>query len=236
MMSISPVSPINDNDAYVESRNELNTLNRLESMDETDFPQNTLNRVFCCGTENNSKTSARNVRGFLTHPGSAVQVITTSTTSAATSNASSVVSDSGVGSITHRTADGKVGDNSSTITTSTKNNETCTTSKTTAQDAQSEHNLHNSTGKSTLEDSKNHKDLKLCVTDLEIPRIQGSAPITTAASNETNNHVESSKDRNRGSVISSAGRISPAKSYDDMIKFVFTEHGIRVISDREYVV
>ncbi|KAG5670066.1 hypothetical protein PVAND_000352 [Polypedilum vanderplanki] len=31
------------------------------------------------------------------------------------------------------------------------------------------------------------------------------------------------------------GRFSP-KSYDEMIKFVFTEHGIRVISDKEYVV
>lgn len=35
---------------------------------------------------------------------------------------------------------------------------------------------------------------------------------------------------------SATGRISPSKSYTDMIKFVFTEHGIRVISDREYVV
>jgi hypothetical protein len=34
----------------------------------------------------------------------------------------------------------------------------------------------------------------------------------------------------------STGRKSPSKSYNDMIKFVFTEHGIRVISDREYVV
>lgn len=33
----------------------------------------------------------------------------------------------------------------------------------------------------------------------------------------------------------SVGRFSP-KSYDEMIKFVFTEHGIRVISDKEYVV
>lgn len=31
------------------------------------------------------------------------------------------------------------------------------------------------------------------------------------------------------------GRFSP-KSYDEMIKFVFTEHGIKVISDKEYVV
>lgn len=31
------------------------------------------------------------------------------------------------------------------------------------------------------------------------------------------------------------GRFSP-KTYNEMIKFVFTEHGIRVISDKEYVV
>lgn len=33
----------------------------------------------------------------------------------------------------------------------------------------------------------------------------------------------------------SHGRFSP-KTYNEMIKFVFTEHGIRVISDKEYVV
>lgn len=31
-------------------------------------------------------------------------------------------------------------------------------------------------------------------------------------------------------------RLSPNRSYSDMIKFVFTEHGIKVISDKEYVV
>lgn len=31
-------------------------------------------------------------------------------------------------------------------------------------------------------------------------------------------------------------RLSPNRSYNDMIKFVFTEHGIKVISDKEYVV
>lgn len=237
MMSISPVSPINDNDDYVESRNELNTLNTLESMDETDFAQNTLNRVFCCGTENNAKPLTRNARGFLTHPGSAVQIITTTATSADTSNASSVLSDAGVGSIAHHTADSKVGDNSSTIPTSTKQNETCTTSNSTAQDAQSEPTLHNSIGKSTLQESKKPKDLKLCVSELEVPRIQSNASITNTTSNETNNHVECNKSRNNhGTGLSAAGRVSPAKSYDDMIKFVFTEHGIRVISDREYVV
>lgn len=30
--------------------------------------------------------------------------------------------------------------------------------------------------------------------------------------------------------------ISPSKSYSELVQFVFTEHGIKVISDREYVV
>lgn len=34
----------------------------------------------------------------------------------------------------------------------------------------------------------------------------------------------------------STARVSPSKSYSDLVQFVFTEHGIRVISDREYVV
>jgi hypothetical protein len=38
------------------------------------------------------------------------------------------------------------------------------------------------------------------------------------------------------SQIDGGGRVSPSKSYDEMIQFVFTEHGIKVISDKEYVV
>lgn len=40
---------------------------------------------------------------------------------------------------------------------------------------------------------------------------------------------------NAPSTQSAHGRFSP-KTYNEMIKFVFTEHGIRVISDKEYVV
>lgn len=36
--------------------------------------------------------------------------------------------------------------------------------------------------------------------------------------------------------MSNNSRKSPGKDYNEMIKFVFTEHGIRVISDKEYVV
>ncbi|XP_038110937.1 nicotinamide/nicotinic acid mononucleotide adenylyltransferase 3 isoform X2 [Culex quinquefasciatus] len=102
VMSISPVSPVNDNEDYIECQNQLNTLNS-ESMDETDFPRNALNRVFCCGTENDAKNSAKNMRGFLSAPGGAVQIITTKATTAA-----SVTPDSAIDTVSYRTADEKV--------------------------------------------------------------------------------------------------------------------------------
>lgn len=52
---------------------------------------------------------------------------------------------------------------------------------------------------------------------------------TTQADDETDSESISA------SAKRAHGRFSP-KSYDEMIKFVFTEHGIRVISDKEYVV
>ncbi|XP_058454274.1 nicotinamide/nicotinic acid mononucleotide adenylyltransferase 3 isoform X2 [Malaya genurostris] len=105
-MSISPVSPDKDNDLYVECQNELNSVNTLESMDETDFPRTTLNRVFCCGTENNAKnTSSKNMRGSLSHPGGAVRAVQTTATTVSTS---SIASDSGIDSISHHTVDDKV--------------------------------------------------------------------------------------------------------------------------------
>ncbi|XP_058826277.1 nicotinamide/nicotinic acid mononucleotide adenylyltransferase 3 isoform X2 [Topomyia yanbarensis] len=102
-MSISPVSPVNDNDIYIERQNELNT---LESMDETDFPRATLNRVFCCGTENNAKNapSNKNVRGFLSHPGGAVRAVQTMISA----TDSTITSDSGINSVPHHTVDDKV--------------------------------------------------------------------------------------------------------------------------------
>lgn len=168
IMSISPVSPVNDNEVYVECQNQLNSLNSAteESMDETDFPRNTLNRVFCCGNENDTKNSAKNMRGFLSAPGGAVQIVTTT---------SSVTSDSGIDTVSYRTADEKVGE-------------------------------------------------KVVENDEPLAQnIRTSSTILDAKSDDT-------------TPEESEGRISPAKSYDDMIKFVFTEHGIKVISDREYVV
>ncbi|XP_053693338.1 nicotinamide/nicotinic acid mononucleotide adenylyltransferase 3 isoform X2 [Sabethes cyaneus] len=75
MMNISPISPVNNSEIYIKSQNELNTRNTLESMDETDLPRTTLNRVFCCATENSDKAiPTRNTRGIMSHPGGAVQV------------------------------------------------------------------------------------------------------------------------------------------------------------------
>lgn len=229
MMSISPVSPTID-DSYVESQNELNTLNSLESMDETDFSRNTLNRVFCCGTENESKSSSKNARGFLTHPGSAVKI----TTSTITSN-SSTGTDSGIISLSHHTADDKVGDKQSSVQKSTNNHESSTkTSSTMALETQSQQNSQISTV--TRGDSKNAKDLQLSVTELRNSQVQCNAATANVSSVSANACKEPTNDGSQIKASSSAGRISPSKSYDDMIKFVFTEHGIRVISDREYVV
>lgn len=47
--------------------------------------------------------------------------------------------------------------------------------------------------------------------------------------------AEEETDSESISTPNARGRFSP-KTYDEMIKFVFTEHGIRVISDKEYVV
>lgn len=189
IMSISPVSPVNDNDVYVESQNQLNTLNSaaVESMDETDFPRTTLNRVFCCGTENDAKNSAKNMRGFLSAPGGAVQIITTTTTD------SSVASDSGIDTVSYHTVDKKVGE----------------------------------------EESKTkplaHKTSTTSTTVLSKPKPEVTGTVSATPSPVTGNKKASKSE-------DSTGRVSPAKSYDDMIKFVFTEHGIKVISDREYVV
>lgn len=183
-MSISPVSPVNDNEVYVECQNQLNTLNSasVESMDETDFPRTTLNRVFCCGTENDAKNSAKsNMRGFLSAPGGAVQIITPSTASP----------DSGIDTVSYRTANEKVGEKKVEKTPLAQKNRT-----------------------STVTNAKSEVSL---------------ASLAQTATSPATNKKDSKPEE-------STGRVSPAKSYDDMIKFVFTEHGIKVISDREYVV
>lgn len=53
---------------------------------------------------------------------------------------------------------------------------------------------------------------------------------------EMNTYDELNSDDSSNTVSLSNSRKSPCKDYNEMIKFVFTEHGIRVISDKEYVV
>ncbi|XP_035908685.1 nicotinamide/nicotinic acid mononucleotide adenylyltransferase 1 isoform X1 [Anopheles stephensi] len=90
-MSISPISPINDPDLYIEHQNQRNKLgSSCEAMDETDFPMppipTTLNKVFCCAGESPTATKPTGTRGtFLGRPGSAVQIITTAAPSPVTS-------------------------------------------------------------------------------------------------------------------------------------------------------
>lgn len=186
VMSISPVSPLNDNEDYIECQNQLNTLNSatMESMDETDFPRTALNRVFCCGTENDAKNPAKNMRGFLSAPGGAVKIITKKATPA-----SSVTPDPGIDTVSYRTADEKVGEEAEKQPLAQKNRTSTAVTKSASE---------------------------VC---------SDVAPAASPASKQKVSKPEES-----------TGRVSPAKSYDDMIKFVFTEHGIKVISDREYVV
>jgi hypothetical protein len=64
---------------------------------------------------------------------------------------------------------------------------------------------------------------------------QTLSPISPAQFNITSPKIEDSDSEHSLSAPKAHGRFSP-KTYDEMIKFVFTEHGIRVISDKEYVV
>ncbi|XP_055598344.1 nicotinamide/nicotinic acid mononucleotide adenylyltransferase 3-like [Uranotaenia lowii] len=198
MMSISPVSPINDNDAYIESQNERNALNTLESMDETDFQRATLNRVFCCGTESNDQVPVKSTRSFLTHPGSAVQIITSTASSAP------ILPGSDKGTV----VDDKVGDNKCTIATISG----------TANSQSAPQGFRTSQKKSTGRNAPT-PDIDLVEHNVRKAPIKILPGTSDTVANQD-----------------SPGGTSPSKSYDDMIKFVFTEHGIRVISDREYVV
>lgn len=53
---------------------------------------------------------------------------------------------------------------------------------------------------------------------------------------EISTYDELNSDDSSTTISLNNSRKSPAKDYNEMIKFVFTEHGIRVISDKEYVV
>uniref|UniRef100_A0A182VV24 Cytidyltransferase-like domain-containing protein n=1 Tax=Anopheles minimus TaxID=112268 RepID=A0A182VV24_9DIPT len=253
-MSISPVSPINDPDLYIEHQNQRNKLgSSCEAMDETDFPipplpagaPTTLNKVFCCANDNKTNTA----RGtFLGRPGSAVQIITTA---APLPNPPLVTSPDGTTNLAQQhitleesgdcSAGKKVGESvacvgspqrcgvsvdhtpantkpSTNAKNSTNNDKTSTTSST-------KRTTTNSTSSDTIATERSSTKRGA----LGLPKATAGSKLGATLSTSTAHTVGPSAN-------ASTGRISPSRSYDDMIKFVFTEHGIKVISDREYVV
>ncbi|XP_055540686.1 nicotinamide/nicotinic acid mononucleotide adenylyltransferase 3 isoform X2 [Wyeomyia smithii] len=216
-MNISPISPVNDDAIYIKCQNELNTLNTLESMDETDLPRTTLNRVFCCTAENSDKNiSSKSARGIMSHPGGAVQVKTTTVASGL--NPSTAVST--LDAFVYHSTDDKVGGSSSAL----ENDPRSTANKARAQVSPTK---NVSCNKSTCKDTQSKLEyLKLGI--ISDPNIKGTKMATM--------NTQKMQPVDSDSPLTTADRISPSKSYDDMIKFVFTEHGIRVISDHEYVV
>uniref|UniRef100_A0A182K166 Cytidyltransferase-like domain-containing protein n=1 Tax=Anopheles christyi TaxID=43041 RepID=A0A182K166_9DIPT len=257
-MSISPISPINDPDLYIEAQNQRNKLGAsCEAMDETDFPipplpPTTLNKVFCCATDSNSKSTqgTGGSRGtFLGRPGSAVQIITTAapvptpplvtspdgTTTNPAAQHITLDDTSDIGKKVGEIANVKGGlspkptKSSTNAKSSTNKDNTSTTAAT------------SSSTKRTTTTTIATTTTATSSTSASIATERGStkrgAMIAMNKSNTASSH-------NLGSTLSAStpqtkgptGRISPSRSYDDMIKFVFTEHGIKVISDREYVV
>lgn len=71
--------------------------------------------------------------------------------------------------------------------------------------------------------------------DSNAPTLSPTSPLDATFINTQGDDTDSESLTAPNSANSRQGRFSP-KSYDEMIKFVFTEHGIKVISDKEYVV
>ncbi|KFB39793.1 hypothetical protein ZHAS_00007159 [Anopheles sinensis] len=253
-MSISPMSPINDPDLYIEHRNQLNKLgSSCEAMDETDLSSPfipsgpaTLNKVFCCANDSTSSSKpgpvVGNSRGtFLGRPGSAVQIITTA---APSSTPPLLTSPDGNAKLTHSiTLDDVDGSNTvvkkvGVCTTEKKSprrvsiEQTATKPSTNAKSSTNNDNTSTTTKRTTTSNAStaNHA--------VKHDRSSPSAAIKTITSTASNlgATLSTSTAHTAASTAASTGRISPSRSYDDMIKFVFTEHGIKVISDREYVV
>lgn len=67
------------------------------------------------------------------------------------------------------------------------------------------------------------------------PSPTSPAQIESSSAREDCDEEQSDSESLTSSLPKTYGRFSP-KTYNEMIKFVFTEHGIRVISDKEYVV
>ncbi|XP_058058060.1 uncharacterized protein LOC131209091 isoform X1 [Anopheles bellator] len=244
-MSISPISPINDPDLYIEHQNRRNQLgSSCEAMDETDFPSPpapatgvTINKVFCCANDTKSAppNSISSNGLFRTgRPGSAVQIITTS---APTPAPPSVTSPDGTTKpAQHITLDDgqdrrmsakKVGDNAAAEisprpATSPVVGRSSTRAKTSTND-----------DSATRTTSIKRTTLPSTVASVS-PANKNTASATTKPSTKTTNSLgatlcTSTTDRPIASPTASTGRISPSRSYDDMIKFVFTEHGIKTV-------
>ncbi|XP_058120966.1 uncharacterized protein LOC131288523 [Anopheles ziemanni] len=252
-MSISPISPISDPDLYIEHRNQLNKIgSSCEVMDETDLPSPfipsgpaALNKVFCCANDSTSSSKTGTVVGssrgtFLGRPGSAVQIITTA---APSSTPPLLTSPDGNAKLTHTITLDDV-DGSSTVVkkvgvcTSEKLSprrvsieQTATKPSTNAKSSTNNDNTSTTTKRTTTSNASTANAVKH-------DRSSPSATIKTITSIASNlgATLSTSTAHTAASTAASTGRISPSRSYDDMIKFVFTEHGIKVISDREYVV
>uniref|UniRef100_A0A182NE84 Cytidyltransferase-like domain-containing protein n=1 Tax=Anopheles dirus TaxID=7168 RepID=A0A182NE84_9DIPT len=252
-MSISPISPINDPDLYIEHQNQRNKLgSSCDAMDETDFPMppiptgppTTLNKVFCCATDTKSATANRAT--FLGRPGSAVQIITT----AAPVPAPPIVTspDGTANPVLHITleanddssASGKkvgaiIADKGSPRRVSIEQTQ-CVKTSTVARNSTKTDNTSTSTKRTTTTATGTCDSMAT-----ERTSTKRSAPIAlpkvnTPATSNLGATLSTSTAHASGAATAanaSTGRISPSRSYDDMIKFVFTEHGIKVISDRE---
>ncbi|XP_053662862.1 uncharacterized protein LOC128711994 [Anopheles marshallii] len=249
-MSISPISPVNDPDLYIEHQNQRNKLgSSCEAMDETDFPippipvgaPTTLNKVFCCA--NDSKPTTGRGATFLGRPGSAVQIITTAAPSPTPPLVTSPDGTTKPAQHQHITLDEsdcsagkKVGESAagkgSPRRVSVDHPQQTTQPSTIAKNSTNNDNTSTSSTKRTTTNSTSDT----IATERSSTK-RGAMALTKATTTTTSKLGATLGTSTVGpSANASTGRISPSRSYDDMIKFVFTEHGIKVISDREYVV
>ncbi|XP_061512741.1 uncharacterized protein LOC1271366 isoform X1 [Anopheles gambiae] len=262
-MSISPISPVNDPDLYIEAQNQRNKLGAAscEAMDETDFPipplpPTTLNKVFCCATESNSKPASPGTTGgsrgtFLSRPGSAVQIVTTAapmpTPPLVTSPDGTTTNPAGAAALHITLDDGttgkkKVGENANAKGASVRE----PTKPSTNAKPSTNGKDNTSTAAAGAPPSTKRTTATAANTTVETVATERSGGGGSSSSSSGTKRVATTKSNtNVGATLGtsaaqtaggSTGRISPSRSYDDMIKFVFTEHGIKVISDREYVV
>uniref|UniRef100_A0A182MJF6 Cytidyltransferase-like domain-containing protein n=1 Tax=Anopheles culicifacies TaxID=139723 RepID=A0A182MJF6_9DIPT len=257
-MSISPISPINDPDLYIEQQNHRNKLgSSCEAMDETDFPippipvgaPTTLNKVFCCANDNKSNTTRGTLLG---RPGSAVQIITTAAPSPTPPLVTSPDGTTKPVQQQHITLDEssdcsggkKVGESVASkgsprqCGVSVDHTPVNTKSSTNAKNSTNNDNTSTTSSTKRTTTTTNSTSCDTIATERSSTKrgTMGLTKATTSGSKLGATLSTSTAHTVGPSANASTGRISPSRSYDDMIKFVFTEHGIKVISDREYVV